>query len=247
MEHAGGFKVELHWGLTPPGPHSQIDATLVYRSATPVTRRGRAVLAPRPEHMVLHLASQSTEDSFSRLGRIVDVDRIIARSQSTFDWDHLRSVAIAGHLQNVLGVTLRLASLLFDTPVPTGFVDRLGISWLARVNLAAMRPAEWITELRAQQFASVRTLMKVWLETAPGATRDIILKQLGVRPDPLRMIHAEISHDEQARPRRPQNLVPGPFKVAGYQLLVWVRALALLGGRQSRAAMHFWDSHGRDT
>lgn len=241
MEHPGGFKLELHWGLTPPGPHSQIDASLVRREALRAGRAGREFLAPRSEHMVLHLASQNTEDSFSRLGRIVDVDRVIARSQDTFDWQHLLSVATTGHLQNALGVTLRLASVLFDTPVPAGFVERLEIPWFVRANIAAMRPVEWIAEGRGGKYASVRILMKAWLETAPGARRDIALKQMGVRRDPLRLIHAEIAEVQRAPRTRLRNLIPGPLKVAGFQLVVWLRALTLLAGSQSRLQMRFWD------
>ena len=244
MEHLGGFKLELHWALTLPGPHSQIDAAAVLREARPVPQPGGSFLAPRPEHMVLHLASQSTEDSVSRLGRIVDADRVIACAAGSFDWDLLQREATEGHLQNVLGVTLRLAEQLFGTPVPARFTDRLHVSPIARANLAALRPVVWIMEQRALRFGAVRTLMKAWLETAPGARLDITLKVLRLRRDPLKLLHDAVVWDYDAPRSQPWNWIPAWIKLVAYQVVVWGRVLANVARASRAEEMDFWTARG---
>ena len=116
---------------------------------------------PSAEDMILHMASQNAEDAFGRLGRIVDVDRLIA-STPHLDWDYLRQAARRGEVQIFTAVTLRLAQLLLGTPVPRGFVESLRLSRLTRLNLALFRAVPWMITLPDDRRTSAGTLMLLW-------------------------------------------------------------------------------------
>jgi hypothetical protein len=242
MQHAAGFTVELHWALSPPGPHAQIDAAKVMHGAHAVAGTGRPFLAPRAEHMVLHLSSQCIEDAFGLLGRIVDIDRVIANANDAFEWEEIRVAAVRGHLQGVVGVALRLAELLFDTPVPAGFLDTLEIPPLTRANLAALRPVSWILERRGQRFIAAGLTMEAWLLGAPGGRRDMALKLLRIRPDPMRSLRLNPDSDDDTihSAQELRRWIPPVLKVAGYQAFVWCSAIGGLFTARARDELRFW-------
>jgi hypothetical protein len=179
--------------------------------------------------MVLHLASQSVEDSLGRLSRIVDVDRVIAKAAENFDWERLRKAAERGGLENAVGLTLQLAKLLFDTPLPSGFVDGLEVTRFTRMNLSALKPRAWILGRRDARFVAARVVMRYWLESTPGARIDVLLKAFGIRRDPMKLLHDAISEEVEAPRSRARNLIPAFLKIGVYQALVWYRALTALG------------------
>lgn len=239
LRHPSGFALELHWGLTLPGPQARIDPAVVIREARRVPGKSRPLFAPRPEHMVLHLASQSVEDSVSRLGRIVDTDRVIAYAGNSFDWERLASMARSSRLQNGVGVTLRIAERLFDTPVPSKFVEDLGISRLARANLAALSPVRWVIEQQAFRMAAASVIMRFWLETTSEGRADVVVKALGLRTDPLKLLHDELVDSEPFTESRLLKRVPAFLKISGYQAVIWSRSAARLA-RGGAAQQAFW-------
>jgi hypothetical protein len=237
LRHPGGFAIELHWGLTLPGPGPHIDPVAIREGARPVSGIGRPFLAPRPEHMVLHFASQSLMDSFTRLGRLVDADRVIAGAGESFDWELLGSEADRARLQNAVGVMLRVAERLFDTPVPPGFVERLGIPRLTRWNLAALGPVRWTQSV--SRYTAARVIMRIWLERNLEARLDVLSKACGLRTDPMRLLRDALVGDEPPVEPRLRHWVPAFIKIGAYQVGVWLRAGARLvagGGRRKR----FW-------
>jgi hypothetical protein len=239
LRHPGGFAIELHWGLTLPGPGPRIDPDVVREGARSVSGVGRPFLAPRPEHMVLHLASQSIEGSFERLGRLVDVDRVTAGAGESFDWELLGSEATRGRLENAVGVMLRVVERLFDTPVPPRFVERLGIPRLSRWNLAALAPMRWTQDRRMSRYAAARVVMRVWLESTVAARIDVLLKACGLRTDPLRLLHEAVVGGESPADARVWHRVPSFLKIGAYQVAVWMRSGAgLVSGATRRNP--FW-------
>jgi hypothetical protein len=224
LRHPGGFAIELHWGLTPPGPGCHLDPDAVRESARRVSGVGPSFLAPSPEYMVLHLASQSLEDSFERLGRLVDVDRVIARAGESFDWELLRSEAARGRLGIALGLMLRLAERLFETPLPAGFVASLGIPRPTRRNLAALAPAQWVQGSPAARLVAARVIMRFWLEASFAARSDVLLKAFGLRSDPMKLLHDAFAGPESQTNGRVRHWVPSFLKIGAYQVAVWMRA-----------------------
>lgn len=242
LEHPGGFAIELHWGLTPPGPRGGLDPAEFLRGATPIEGARFPFQAASPEHTVLHLASQSAEGSMSRLGKIVDTDRLIAATADDFDWRALAEAARKGNLQNALGVTVSLAARLFGTPVPADFVGALGISRWSRRHLQAMDPIRWVLDQSALRYVAAGVVMRFWLESTAAARADVLLQACGLRPDPMRLLDQERqgaadSADPADVPSRSR--IPAFLKIATYQSAVWFRFLKAPGGRAARAA-DFW-------
>jgi hypothetical protein len=169
-----GFQVELHWGLVPPESVIRLPPErLVSRSLTLESPGAPAMRIPSPEDMVLHLASQETEDWFSTIRRLVDVDRVV-RGTPGFDWSYLRSAAGDSRMGPVLGFTLQLARRLLSTPIPTGFIPSLGISRLARFHLALLDPVQCVLTGYSQRRATAARVLALSLSPDREARRRML-------------------------------------------------------------------------
>jgi len=162
-----GFQVELHWGLKPPGAVIRLSPEGILARSRTVARPGApAIRIPSPEDMVLHLASQETEDWFSTIRRLVDVDRIL-RTEPAFDWDYLRTAAAESGMRPILGVTLQLARRLLSAPVPDDFVRSLQLSRPARFHLALLDPVHRVLTGSSNDPDTAPRYLAIWL--APDA------------------------------------------------------------------------------
>lgn len=132
----GACPVEVHWTFTKPSDPFVIDPSVV---ASRAEVDGRARI-PRLETTLLHVVLQNVQESFSRLCRTVDVDRIVAAT--ALDWDDVARRAIDGGLAHPVALSLQLAAGLFETPVPAEVRAAVAPDRAARVHLAAMRPRE---------------------------------------------------------------------------------------------------------
>jgi hypothetical protein len=121
-----------------------------------------AMRIPSPEDMVLHLASQETEDWFSTIRRLVDIDRVV-RAEASFDWAYLRAAATECRMGPVLGFALQLARRLLSTPIPAGFVAGLGLSRPARFHLELLDPAQAVLSGYSRRRATAPRYLAVWL------------------------------------------------------------------------------------
>jgi hypothetical protein len=78
LTNPSGFRVELHWALLPPGSAMGLSPERLLGRSLTLQRSGEpAIRIPSGEDMVLHLASQETEDWFSTIRRLVDIDRVV--------------------------------------------------------------------------------------------------------------------------------------------------------------------------
>ena len=163
LTNPSGFQVELHWALLPPGATMDLSPERVLRRSLTVERSGEpAIRIPSAEDMVLHLASQETEDWFSTIRRLVDIDRVV-RAGAAFDWGYLQSAAIECNMGPVLGFALQLARRLLSTPIPADFVPRLGLSRLARFHLELLDPVQAVLTGYARRRAAASRYLAIWL------------------------------------------------------------------------------------
>ena len=163
MAHPNGFVVEVHWGLTRPSRPWQLRADkFLRRSVLTELTTGVQVRTPSPEDMALHLASQNLEDHFSRLRRLVDLDRVIAREQG-MDWAYLWKSAKDGRLEIVLAYSLQLCYALLRTSVPADFLVRLSPPRVARIHLALLRPLSFLVSQTSDESKATRRGKRFWL------------------------------------------------------------------------------------
>jgi hypothetical protein len=163
LTNPSGFQVELHWALLPPGAAMDLSPERLLKRSLTVERTGEpAIRIPSAEDMVLHLASQETEDWFSTIRRLVDIDRVV-RAEEAFDWEYLQSAAIECHMGPVLGFALQLARRLLSSPIPAGFVRRLGLSRSARFHLELLNPVEAVLTGYSRRRATAPRYLAVWL------------------------------------------------------------------------------------
>lgn len=165
VSHANGFEVELHWDLAPRGEAFHFDpAAFLNRSVLHEREGVDPIRVPSPEHMMLHLAYQNREDSFSRLKRLVDIDRVIRASrQPGLDWGYVVSQARRGGLATVLALSLQLVRRLLLTPVPA-HVDRdLNASPLARAHIALLNPEAFVVTQQAHHSTVAKRALHLWL------------------------------------------------------------------------------------
>lgn len=135
------FRVEIHWALSAPREPFRLDPqAFLARSRRAELSGGAPARIPCAEHLLLHMAHENLRDSLSRLGRIVDLDRIVASSPE-LDWDYAAAQAEAGGLRTLLALSLELARALLGTPVPPEVRRRLRPDAAARRQLERMRPA----------------------------------------------------------------------------------------------------------
>ena len=163
LTNPSGFQVELHWALLPPGAAMDLSPERLMGRSLTVERSGEpAIRIPSAEDMVLHLASQETEDWFSTIRRLVDIDRVV-RAEAEFDWGYLQSAAIECNLGPVLGFALQLARRLLSTPIPAGLVRRLGLSRFARFHLELLDPVQAVLTGYSRRRATAPRYLAIWL------------------------------------------------------------------------------------
>lgn len=158
-----GFMVEVHWALEPKRSPFQLDPT-AFRNAAISQRagNGEAIQVPRPEHHVLHLATQNLEDGYCRLSRIVDVDRVIAHAGPRFDWDLLATEAVRMRVHPAVALSLRLAEVLLQTRLDLAVYRALRVPRSCRLHLGLLDPVSHLIEQRVLRRASLERLIFLW-------------------------------------------------------------------------------------
>ena len=150
LEHPNGFVVEVHFALTAPGVAFRLDPAEFIAGAQ-VRRVGRMpIRLPRPEHLLLHVVSQNTQDGFQRLVRFVDIDRIV-RAAPDLDWTLVEGVARHGRMQTVLALSLQLAHRILGTTIPETMLARIRPGRLARYHMGLLEPLSSVLTQRFQQ------------------------------------------------------------------------------------------------
>jgi hypothetical protein len=238
LAHPNGFVTEIHWALSRPRAGFRLDERQFLSRAVerPAPHGGPMLRVPSVEDMVLHLASQNQEDAFGRLRRLADLDRVVAGAPD-LDWAYLRDAAKRGDTQKLLALSLRLCELLLRTPVPEGFIDSLALSRACRLNLAMMRPVEWVLHGPARRRAAPADALVFWTTVSWRDRLHGFRVKAWPHADPLaRMWQGEGRPSDQPAPVWPL------LKLAAYQ--AWILPRAVLGTLtpEGRRQWHFW--HG---
>jgi hypothetical protein len=179
-----------------------------------------ALRAPRPEHLLLHMAHENLRDSFSRFGRIVDLDRIVA-SAPALDWDYTVSQARVGGLQSLLSLSLELARELLGARVPDEVFASLRPRAAARFHVGLMQPAPSLVRRRLREVGAAGAL-QLWLCEGWRRRSRLLLRMLSGRQS----AEGWIFRTADAAPPRPlqalfAGLKSGARLVAHHGSLYW--------------------------
>lgn len=232
------FVLELHWELnSAQAPYRLDPASFLSRSRIRSRPGMTDIRVPSPEDMVLHMVAQNV-DSQTRLGRLVDIDRVIETARE-FDWEYLRDTAGAAGLLIMLAVDLRLCRTLLETTLPPEYVARLEVPRLNRWHMALMRPTTWPFADESQRPAA-HQLKRLWGRIECRERFDWVRGVLSDRRDPLVWIWDE---DKQARGRSAPSLRHGItvfLKLIVYQCWLYARGAGLLLTRSGRRELTFF-------
>lgn len=223
LHHPNGFEAELHWALTPDVSTHRLDAREFIARAERVEFGGGVARVPCAEHMVLHLSSQNTEDHFSKLRRLVDLDRVI--TAHPIDWDAVVAEARRGGLGAPVALSLQLSHRLLGTAVPSDLVRRLGVGRAAQAALALLTPVSGIARGTGPERGLGAFLQEIWL--AAGAARTQHLRRLMAgEEEPLEWVWQGADDPDGAR-RRGGTGARLALSLALYQC--WIALCAPLG------------------
>ena len=247
LSHENGFKVELHWDLAPRGEGFRFDSAAFLNRSFMHEREGAApVRVPAPEHMVLHLAAQNREDSFSRLKRLVDIDRVIAATVASgggMDWDYVVRQARYGGLQTVVGLAFQLSRRLLDTPVLPDAVLDLELPRIVRFHVSLLRPEAYVLTQQAFRSTVARRALHFWLMPGWRSRAKWARRLVGGSTNPMAHVYSErrgvvINQTLRARSVRSWKLL----KVGAYHLILYAAALRAVVADRSGGRLDFWPS-----
>jgi hypothetical protein len=238
LSHPRGFIVELHWGLTHPGSGVPLNHEQFVARASICSRGNNApARVPSPEDLLLHVVSQNEDDAFGLLRRIVDIDRIVARSPS-LDWQYVARTASDSGLDVVLAVSVRLAHLLLRTDVPSDLSRGSGLPILSRIHLAMLDPAAWVVSLPSERRAAAFDAIRLWCARTWSARARRTAETLrGARSLAMMADGAEV------RSRRWRLAGSGAVratKLGVYHLVVYGRSSLALASSSGRRRLRFW-------
>ena len=122
--------LEVHSHIVTKDSPFRFDIGAFWDHAREATVAGVCVKAPRPEHMLLHLAVHFFLDrrfrSFAALSQVADIAAAIDAYGDEIDWDFLQREAVSYGLGMTLFSGLTLARDLMDAPVPHAVLASLG-------------------------------------------------------------------------------------------------------------------------
>ncbi|MGE5927020.1 MAG: nucleotidyltransferase family protein [Gemmatimonadota bacterium] len=236
MHHPNGFEAELHWALTPEVSTHRLDERAFIARAVTVESGGIAARVPCVEHMILHLSSQNTEDHFSKLRRMVDLDRLVAAH--AVDWDSVVRDAAHGGLAAPVALSLQLAHHLLGTPLPEDLTQRLGVGRAARVSLALLEPVSGIAHGRGPRRGVGKFLQEVWLATGAARTQHLRRLMAG-QEEPLEWLW-QGGEAPEGTPRRRTSRTGLALSLALYQCWIAACAPLTLGTAAGRRDLGVW-------
>ena len=236
LTHPRGFIVELHWALTEPGSRVPLDERQFFaRASTSNGRNKMPVRVPSMEDLLVHVVSQNDEDAFGLLRRIVDVDRIVARSPR-LDWPYVTQAAREAGLDLALAMSLRLAELLLRTDVPSELSHGIGIPIVSRVHVAMLDPVAWVTSLPSERRPTAFDAFRLWCaSTWSTRARRVAETMRGSQPFATIVDDAEVPHRHEGG--------GGTLRITKlgiYHLFVYWRSSLALASPAGRRRLRFW-------
>jgi hypothetical protein len=173
---------------------------------------------------------QNLQESFALLGRLVDIDRIVA-STTGFDWAGLVDAARRGGIASPTALSLQLARRLLGTNVPEGVLRQLLPPPVSRFHLSIMDPEDCVLRQSLRGTYAPSKLFELWLIRGFGQRTRQLCRELG--SDELSIISN----------RDPVGLVSRLVrmgKLGAMQLFAYASALVSQGTRRGRRRTRFW-------
>jgi hypothetical protein len=153
--------VELHWAMTLTREPYALNPAAVMREAVKHDAVPSARV-PRAEHMLLHMVVENVRDAFTRLTRMVDIDRII-RANPGLDWLYLEQCARDAHLIPALSLVLETCAALFGTDIPQIVLQRIKPPRSVKAHLALLDVERSLMLQRGFSRPTWKLLLQVWL------------------------------------------------------------------------------------
>jgi Uncharacterised nucleotidyltransferase len=135
-----GTRIDLHWhaarylrfeGIV------RVDHDGLWRRAQRLATPAGHGLALSSEDLLLHLILHLTLGSdFARVLWYADIDAVVRRYAGEFDWDRFMVEAERWRIRALAGWTLGVVRRSFDTPLPTGLLERLQRGRVRRAAVA---------------------------------------------------------------------------------------------------------------
>lgn len=113
--------VEVHWTIERPTSPFTIDVDALWRRSQTIALGGLEVLALCPEDLLLHLCLHTSyHHRFDRMALkgLVDIDMVVAAFEGRLDWRQVARTARDWSAGSYVYSTLRLATMILETPVP---------------------------------------------------------------------------------------------------------------------------------
>lgn len=135
-----GTRIDLHWhaarylrfeGIV------EVDHDGLWNRARPLVAPEGRSLVLAPEDLLLHLVLHLTLGSnFARVLWYADIDAVVRRFAAELDWERMVREADRWRIRSLTGWALGVVAASFETPLPSGLLDRLAPGRLRRVAVA---------------------------------------------------------------------------------------------------------------
>jgi len=113
-----GLNVDLHWAMNLHEFSVSLDIEGIWNRARPAMVAGREMLTLCDEDLLIVLCLNGAKDCWTRLDRVCDLARLLAKSAGDFSWPMVFSHARQAGVARMLRVGLHLASTLLRAPLP---------------------------------------------------------------------------------------------------------------------------------
>jgi hypothetical protein len=124
--HDGTYVIELHHALLAPFYSLGIDYDVLWERMERQTFCGREILALRSGDLLLALCAHATKHSWSSLGWICDIGRLLQIAGGELNWRDLTTWAASFGARRMLLLGVFLANDLLGAPVPAHVLEQAG-------------------------------------------------------------------------------------------------------------------------
>ncbi len=164
-----GINIDLHWHSAPRRYPFRLRPEWLLSDLQSVSIENRIFHTFAIEQLILFLCVHGAKDGWKKLVTIVDLDRLIRRSED-IDWQIIFHQARVAHAERVLSFGLWLTTNLLGTPLPSEVAVRLGSTHsfesLSKIVLRSLFPARFVD--RERDIARSVPLKRVGLGLCKG-------------------------------------------------------------------------------
>jgi hypothetical protein len=121
-----GLKVDIHFDLIEDSLGPRMDIRSLWNRTKPGTVAGGGVAVMSPEDLLLHLCIHASDHVFEMGLRLVcDITEVLRHYQMEINWLWIQQRAHIWQVNNCVYVSLWLAKMLLDAPIPENWLEAL--------------------------------------------------------------------------------------------------------------------------